>query len=136
MRHFIAYHNPEKMGYQYSVHKDNHERVLTNKPVHHVVGNMVWVVTFKERHDYALACVFQVDECGDTNAKGFKHWISGKGRAFRPWRDIKNLDWFPNLMKATGNFGLGLQEVTEPSVVAGLLQIAERDGHAISGNRR
>lgn len=131
MRHFIAYHNPEKMGYQYTVPQNSREHVLTNKPVQHIIGNMVWVVTFKERHNYALASVFQVADSSDTNEGGFKHRVSGKGHPFRPWREIKDFEWFPTLLKVTGNFGLGLQEVTERSVIEGLIGVADQGGYTV-----
>lgn len=127
MRHFIAYHNPDKMGYPYTVAENGTERFLSNKPVGHLLGNYVWVVTFKADHDYSLASVFQVTDTGDAQAEGFKHYVSGTGHLFRPWHRIKGEDWFPKLLKTTGNFGLGLQEVSDPFVVAGLLRIAQQD---------
>ncbi len=131
MRHFIAYHNPEKMGYQYTVSSDKQEYILTNKPVKHVIGNTVWVVTFEAEHDYSLASVFVVSSADEWNEAGFKHRISGRGHSFYPWKRIKHLSWFAKLMTATGNFGLGLQEVSDAVVVKGLVAIAEKDGYEI-----
>jgi hypothetical protein len=129
MRHFIAYHSPTKMGYQYTASQGQKESVFTNKPVQHVVGNVVWVVTFRDKRDYSLASVFEVSDWDDNGKAGFKHRISGKGHPFQPWKAIKHLSWFPKLLRATGNFGLGLQEVSNPEVVAGLVEIASRDGY-------
>jgi hypothetical protein len=43
MRHFIAYHNTEKMGRP--LHDSEPLRLLTNKPVNHLLQNIVWFVT-------------------------------------------------------------------------------------------
>ena len=43
MRHFIAYHNTEKMGRP--LHSGEPLRLLTNKHVNHLHNNVVWFVT-------------------------------------------------------------------------------------------
>ena len=132
MAHFVAYHNPNMMGYEYQVPDDGQQYVLTGKPVGSMAGSTVWVVTYTGNHDYSLAGVFTVVHCGDNTEAGFKHRVCGKGHAFRPWRRIGQLDWFPELMKKTGNFGLGLQKVTEPSVLLGLIELAAEDRYEVA----
>jgi hypothetical protein len=129
MQHFIQYHNPKRMGYP--LPDGVHQRVLTNKPVNHLLGNTVWLVTFEGQREYSLGSVFQVTEVGDANEEGFKHFASGKGHAFHPWPRIKDMDWFPKILRVTGNFGLGLQEVKDVAVIAGLTKIAEQAGYKV-----
>ena len=128
MRHFIAYHNPIKMGYPYPLSVD--QRVLTNKPVKHVIGNTVWVVSFKgASRDYSLAGAFQVAEIGETHEAGFRHFVAGKGHLFSPWPSIKDMEWFQEIMRVTGHFGLGLHDVKESAVIAGLIETAAECGY-------
>lgn len=131
MRHFIAYHSPIRMGFQYPIAKNNYERFLTNKSVQRALGGTVWVVTFKAKYNYVLASVFQVDDIGVTSEKGFNHQVFGRGHPFEPWREIKHLEWFPTLMRVTGRFGFGFREVSERSVIMGLIDIAEEDGYRV-----
>ena len=43
MTHFVAYHNTEKMGHP--LHEGEPLGLLTNKPVRHLIHNVVWFVT-------------------------------------------------------------------------------------------
>jgi hypothetical protein len=130
MRHFIAYHNTEKMGYALS--DGNPQRVLTNKPVNHLRGNTVWLVTFEGTgtpRQYCLASVFRADKVGEKDEGGFTRYASGPGHFFHPHVPIKDTGWFPEVLRVTGNFGLGVQEVKDHAVIAGLTEIAKRAGY-------
>ena len=130
MRHFIAYHNPERMGYPYRA--SPHHFFYTKKPVSHLVGNTVWVVSFAgTQRDYALVGCFQVTEAGDATEGGFKHSVAGNGPTFRPWIRVKDRVWFPRLLQVTGNFGLGLSEVKDRSVIEGLIEAAAEAGYSL-----
>jgi hypothetical protein len=62
MKHFVAYHNTEKMGRP--LHKGEPLRLLTNKPVQPLLHHTVWFITGEgsgSRH-YALGSVFRVTE--------------------------------------------------------------------------
>ncbi len=131
MRHFIAYHNTEKMGY--SLQDGEPLGLLTNKPVNHLLHNTVWFVTGEGTgtRQYSLGSVFRVAEVGDTDEGGFKRFASGPGHVFQPPIPIKDKEWFPEVLRATGHFGLGVQEVKDEAVVAGLIQLAAQDGYTI-----
>ncbi len=128
MRHFIAYHNTEKMGHP--LHDGEPLRLLTNKPVQHLLQNTVWFVTGEGIgvRQYSLASVFLVSEAGDTGEDGFKRFASGPDHVFQPPVPIKEMDWFPEVLRATGHFGLGVQEVKGEAVIAGLSQLAGQAG--------
>ena len=130
MRHFIAYHNPQTMGYPYP--GSMHQRVLTNRPVNHILGNTVWVVSFEgASHDYSLAGVFQVTETGESQEARFKHFVAGEGHIFRPWPRIKGMDWFPEIMRATGRFRFGVHQMKDSAVIAGLIKTGEQTGYKV-----
>ncbi|MFO0808521.1 MAG: hypothetical protein U0746_07860 [Gemmataceae bacterium] len=38
------------------------------------------------------------------------------------------MDWFPDVLRATGHVGLGVQEVKDESVIAGLTRLARNAG--------
>ena len=105
MRHFIAYHNTEKMGR--SLHDGEPLRLLTNKHVNHLLQNMVWFVTGEGAgaRQYSLGSVFNVAEVGDAAEDRVQairgwHWtrvraahsdqgiavVSGSASGYRPFR--------------------------------------------------
>ena len=102
MRHFIAYHNTEKMGRQ--LHESGPLRLLTNKQANHLLEQSVWFVTGERvgGRQYSLESVFQLSEVGDANEDGFKRFASGPGHVFLPPIPIKDMDWFPEVLRATG----------------------------------
>jgi hypothetical protein len=42
------------------------------------------------------------------------------------------MEWFPEVLRATGHFGLGVQEVKDEAVIAGLLRLAAQAGYEIA----
>jgi hypothetical protein len=131
MRHFIAYHNTEKMGRP--LHDHEPLRLLTNRPVNHLLQNTVWFVTGEGAgpRQYSLGSVFQVAEVGDTAEDGFRRFASGPGHVFDPPVPIKDMPWFPEVLRATGHFGLGVQEVKDEAVIGGLSLLAAQAGYEI-----
>jgi hypothetical protein len=131
MRHFIAYHNIEKMGRPL---QDNEPlRLLTNRPVNHLLQNTVWFVTGEgvDTRRYSLGSVFQVAEVGEAAEDGFKRFASGPGHVFDPPEPIKDIPWFPEVLRATGHFGLGVHEVKDEAVIHGLSELAAKAGYEI-----
>jgi hypothetical protein len=129
MRHFIAYHNTEKMGR--SLNAYGPLRLLSNKSINHLLHETVWFVIGEGARvrQYSLGSVFRVAETGDAAEDGFKRFATGPGHVFDPPLPIKDLPWFPEVLRATGHFGLGVQEVKDDTVIAGLLQLASRAGY-------
>jgi hypothetical protein len=132
MRHFIAYHNTEKMGRQ--LHADRPLRLLTNKRTNHLLQGTVWFVVGEGAgvRQYALGSVFRVAETGDAAEEGFKRFASGPGYVFDPPIPIKDMPWFPEVLRATGHFGFGVQEVKDEAVIAGLRELAAQAGYQIA----
>jgi len=131
MRHFIAYHNTEKMGR--SLHEGQPLRLLTNKHVNHLLHNMVWFVTGEGPgvRQYSLGSVFNVAEVGDAADAGFKRFATGPGHVFQATIPIKEMPWFAEVLRVTGHFGFGVHEVKDEAVIAGLVQLAAQDGYEL-----
>ncbi len=131
MRHFIAYHNTEKMGR--ALHTDAPLRLLTNKPINHLLEQTVWFVVGEGAgvRQYSLGSVFRIAEMGDAQEDGFKRFASGPGHVFDPPMPIKDLPWFPEVLRVTGHFGLGVQEVKDEIVIVGLTKIANDAGYTV-----
>jgi hypothetical protein len=128
MRHFIAYHNTEKMGRP--LHDGDPLLLRTNKAVNHLLHNTVWFITGEgaRPRQYALGSVFRVTEVGEATADGFKRFARGPGHVFQPPVPVTDMEWFPEVLRTTGNFGLGVQEVKAEEVIAGLLGLAAHAG--------
>jgi hypothetical protein len=121
MKHFIAYHNTEKMGY--SLPDSQPQRLLAKKPIKHLLRNTAWFVTFEGSgtpRQYCLGSVFRVGEVQEKDKEGFKWVASGPGYVFHPRILIKDMG-----LRFTGNFGLGVSEVKDNAVIVGLTRIAE-----------
>jgi hypothetical protein len=131
VRHFVAYHNTEKMGRP--LHAGEPLRLLTKKSVSNLPGNTVWFITGSGagQRQYALGSVFRVAEVGPVNEEGFKHFASGPGHVFEPPVPLNDAEWFPEFKKVMGNFGLGVQETTDPRVIEALRCLAANAGFAI-----
>lgn len=132
MRHFIAYHNTEKMGRP--LHDGDPLALATNKAVNHLLHNIVWFITGEGvgPRRYALGSVFCVAKVGETTAGDFKRFASGPGHVFQSPVPVNEMEWFPEILRITGNFGLGVQEVKGETVIAGLLRIAAQAGHQVA----
>ena len=131
MRHFIAYHNARKMGRP--LLDDEPLRLLTRKAVRPLLDNTVWLITGEGAgpRRYALGSVFLVTEVGDTAEDGFSHFASGPGHVFRPAVPVTDEAWFPEVLRATGHFGFGVQQVKDEAVIGSLVQLAARAGYLV-----
>ncbi len=131
MRHFVAYHNTERMGK--SLHEGEPLRLLTNKPVQPLLHNAVWFIVGEGAAPkrYSLGSVFLVDRVGESAEEGFERYASGQGHVFQPPPVLNDLGWFPEFFKGMAHFSLGVQEVKEPRFIEGLLGLAAQAGHQL-----
>ena len=129
MRHFVAYHNTQRMGR--SLHDGDALELGTDKPVNHLVGNVVWFIVGDggSPKQYALGSVFVVSEIGETTEGGFSRFARGAGHIFEPMPRLNDLAWFSGLFKTTAHFSLGLQEVKDQQIVSALLGLAAETGY-------
>lgn len=131
MRHFIAYHNTEKMGRR--LHDGDPLRLLTNKRINHLLQNVVWFISGEGARvrQFSLGSVFSVAEVGETADQGFKRFAAGPGHVFRPPIPVNDLPWFSELLRATGHFAFGVHEVKDEAVIGGLIEVAAKDGYEV-----
>jgi len=131
MRHFIAYHNTERMGR--SLNEGDPLTLVTNRSVQHLLQNAVWFVQGDGTapKNYSLASVFVVNEVGETGEEDFKRFARGSGHVFDPLVPLNDLEWFPEFFKALAHFSLGVHEVKEDRFVGELMRLAEEAGYQL-----
>ena len=123
MRHFVVYHNPEKMGY--SADEIAELCIVTNKPVNNLIGDRIWLIQGEGRpRKYVLRGTFVVDSIGPDTEDGFRFIVRGReGELFRPPIPIGTLPWFPRFKQTQGHFAFGLQRISDEAVVDELNRI-------------
>lgn len=131
MRHFVAYHNTQRMGRPLS--DGDPLSLQTNKRVEHLVGNAVWFVQGdgESPKTYALGSIFIVNETGDTGREEFQRFARGSGHVFQPPVPLNDLDWFPDFFKAMAHFSLGVHELTDQRLIAALRQLSSESGYSL-----
>lgn len=131
MRHYVAYHNAERMGR--SLHEGDPLGLLTNKPVQPLLNNVVWFVVGDgvAPKGYTLGSVFIVDRVGESAEEEFERYARGRGHVFQPPPVLNDLDWFPEFFKDMAHFSLGVQEIKEPRFIEGLFNLAAQAGYRL-----
>lgn len=131
MLHFVAYHNAEKMGYEYEPigeYSFFSRKALTF--LERTVGSMVWVINgsrSKTRNTtYTLCAVYMPDEVVDANKTAFDYIIAGTvGHDFDPPIELNHLPWFAGFLKSQSNFSLGISEIKDSTAIGYLNLLAK-----------
>ncbi len=115
MKHFISYHNADKMGYPFEDAEPF--SVGTSKSVERLRGERVWSIS-GDGHPrrYHLRDTWIVDEVGESEQNGFSNYARGHGVIFAPAIPLSGLPWFPVFLKSQSNFSLGLQQIKDEFV--------------------
>lgn len=112
MRHYVCYHNEERMGYSY---EEADEFVVgTSKKVDKIIGNKVWIIAGIGRpRDYYLCSWFIADGTDENDDEYFKYIVYGSERTSRgsvdPPIKLNDLPWFREFLKTQANFSFGLR---------------------------
>ena len=119
-RHFVQYHNPDKMGAPYRF--DGEFSVYTNKPYHLLAslpGHRVWLIGGEGRpRRYFLCYSFIVDTIGAVDHPSFRWYARGDaGRLFDPRVTIDLDPWFSGFLWRMANFSLGLRALVPDDVL-------------------
>lgn len=126
MRHFIQYHNTEKMGYSASAMLD--PRMFTDKSVRYLSSNAVWLISGegKSPKTFYLAAVFKPNRTsmGTYDHPSFKNAAYGIGHIFGETIKLNGMPWFETLKAVQHNFKNGLFEVTDSKVIDELRRLA------------
>ncbi|CAH1905556.1 conserved hypothetical protein [Candidatus Nitrotoga sp. HW29] len=131
MRHFVAYHNAEKMGHEYEPIGEYaffSRKTLTF--LERTVGSMVWVINgsrSKARNTiYTLCAVYMPNEVIDANEVAFDYIIAGTvGHDFDPPIELNHLPWFAGFLKSQSNFSLGISEIKVSTAIDYLNSLAK-----------
>jgi hypothetical protein len=124
VKHFVVYHNPEKMGY--GAEEVSELCIVTNKPVANLIGNRVWLIQGEGKpRKYVLRGTFVVASTGPDADDGFRHLVRGRaGTLFRPAIPIGSFRWFESFKRSQGNFAFGLQRISDNAIVTELMRIS------------
>lgn len=126
MRHFLAYHNAQKMGY--SCTAIPMPSVKTSKAVSGLEGVTVWLVAGegKTPKSYYLASRFVVEECSPGKHLGtdLPNEVSGPGDLFGIRVSLDAAPVLEQLRRASANFVNGFCELCDPSVISALKALA------------
>jgi hypothetical protein len=122
MRHFIAYHNAEDMGY--SSTSLISPRVKTKNPVVGLEGVTVWLIAGegKSPKSFYVAAKFTATTCEPSKYPGtaLPNEISGAGTLFKFALPIDATPLLKALKGESRNFRNGFHEVSDPAVIAAL----------------
>jgi hypothetical protein len=122
MRHFVAYHNSDKMGYE-----DSDPTGLYTSKSTSQTGDLIWIVTGsgKSPKRYSLTSWFIVSEIEQADDPRFGLSVRGtEGGALEPAPALNGLPWFQDFFKRMAHFSLGLHEITERKVIRSLTLLA------------
>jgi len=118
MKHYLVYHNTEKMGKSFREYDHGPSgpgtddfSIVTRKSTAGLPGNVVWLISGegKPHRDYRLEHWFIVTDVEDLKSKEFSSRASGSvGVVFSRGIPLNNLPWFPSFKNSQGNFSLGL----------------------------
>lgn len=94
LRHLVAYHNPDAMGYEFW--ECEGFSVLTNHKYNDLRGDIVWVIgRSKGRSSFYLDCRFRVDHVAASDDGDFDHRVSGTNSfVFFPYTRLNTKSWF------------------------------------------
>jgi hypothetical protein len=121
MSHYVAYHNPQAMGY--TAAEVIGFGVLTNKsPASDLQGSTIWLVTGEGApRKYFLVERFTADLIESAEDEGFATRISSEaGERFSPMIRLDEKHWFKDFLRSNANFSLGLRRITDQRFIHGL----------------
>jgi hypothetical protein len=113
MKHYVSYHNAEKMGYTFE--ESDPFSVGTKKKIDRIVGGKVWSIAgVGQPRKYFLGACFIVDDVRPSDQAEFDWCAGGKGgQIFNPLVPLNNLPWFAAFLESQNHFSLGLQVIKE-----------------------
>jgi hypothetical protein len=122
VRHFIVYHNPQKMGPMDP--QDVKLSIVTGKSVNKLLGDRIWLLMGEGKpRRFCLCATFIVDSIyPDEEKKPYPNLACGtEGIVFDPFVSLDGHPWFEELKTKQGNFAFGLQIVKERRFINGLV---------------
>ena len=128
MRHFVQYHNPDKMG-EWSP-ADGFYIVTKRKPACSK-DDRVWLIGRRgkpRKYEYVLWMTFPVERAGPNNSgrfPDFPYSVNGSNGEIFDNVAIDQEPWFEDLRALQGNFVFGFQPINNAEIVKGLSKLAK-----------
>ena len=126
MRHFIAYHNSEKMTLPSTALTSPY--VITKKSVSNLIGVTVWLIAGEGRSpkSYFLASRFVANKCEQNKSPGtdFPNKISGTGDLYGLSIPISGTKLLALIQEHSNNFRNGFHEVRDEEIIKMLTALA------------
>lgn len=146
MKHFVGYHNYERMEEEAAQQIEDVEEVggfagdssvdndapfsfVTRKKPERFVGQVIWGIQgqYKPR-EYYLFDWFIVDGAEVFDSERFAARVYGsQGETFPDGIYLNDLPWFPEFRKVNSNFSLGIQEIA-PKFVRHICELVKASG--------
>lgn len=126
LRHFINFHNPAAMGYEFDEigngpGEEQELSVLTNKLVRDLRGDVVWMVSRRtNRPTYYLYGKFRVSRQNSHVEREYKYEIEGTGTILPKPIPLGCRLWFEKLLTINPNLSQGFQSILDREIIIGL----------------
>ncbi|MFZ5773515.1 MAG: HNH endonuclease [Thermodesulfobacteriota bacterium] len=140
MRHYVAYHNAERMGYPYE--PSGEYSFLSKKALtflEKTVGSFVWVINGSrigsKKTSYTLCAVYIPDQVIDVEDTDFDYIVSGTvGFEFNPVVELNSLPWFPEFLKSQANFSIGISAIHDAKMIGEFTMLTQEDIQDLAGS--
>lgn len=131
MKHYVVYHNTDKL--EYAMSTEPPFKIFTKKNVEKIIGDQIWVIAGETNlrdsiKEYKIICTFIVDSVDREDDANIAAGNNGIDLDI----SLNDLSWFPEFKKKMANFSLGLQLIDEN--YAGKFQnLFDEDGNGKEG---
>ncbi|XYI02550.1 protein NO VEIN domain-containing protein [Sorangium sp. So ce1128] len=124
MRHYMQYHNTERMGYGCAEISTGPIGIVTQKRIPDVLGDVVWIICGEGKpRRYGLCARFIAEEI-DSEDEDPETTVSGEGTLFTPDIPLSDEPWFKSFLANYQNFSLGFREIKEEEYIDRLEALA------------
>jgi hypothetical protein len=116
VRHFIQYHNADKMGYGCAGIKPDPLDIVTQKPVTDIRGEVVWILCGEGKpRRYGICARFIVTDI-EKGPDGTTS-VAGKGTLLKREIPLNDEPWFKEFLSDHQNFSLGFREIKHQAYI-------------------
>jgi hypothetical protein len=132
MKHYVAYHSTEGMGYPLKISNEG-AGFVSNKGLQYLknaVGEKVWIITGTRRKGkrkaYYLVGYYIPSVVKKSTDRDFAWSIDGEeSHGVKSPMYLNDCEWFPALFKSQGSFAFGITEIRQPEIVKALEQLVK-----------
>lgn len=113
MKHFVQYHNPDRIIPTKHIPEEGFYWIITRKKLGDLQGNCIWLIDGEGiPRTYFLMNIFIAERVERLVDPYFRYRIVGRnGRLFQPPVELTDYPWFKELKSFLGNFSIGLTKI-------------------------